>query len=186
MTLFQRHNRAHEQLVRYRALRHVHPLGSLPRSADGNYRGPWSAAAPRCPADRVSASTSIIPLAKTFNPVKFDARDIARRAQRAGMQYGVLTTKHHDGYAMFHTRESDCGHRAFALSEDIVRQYAEAFRAEGLKVGFYFSLIDWHHPDYPAFKRGRQALSMGQMAAFLASGPGIVSSRRCSARFASR
>ena len=53
--------------------------------------------------------------ATTFNPVKFDARDIARRAKAAGMQYGVLITKHHDGYAMFHTRESDYGSRAFAV-----------------------------------------------------------------------
>jgi alpha-L-fucosidase len=89
--------------------------------------------------------------AKTFNPVNFDARDIARRAKRAGMQYGVLITKHHDGYAMFHTRESDYGIEHSPYRKDIVRAYADAFRAEGLKVGFYFSLIDWHHADYPAF-----------------------------------
>ena len=89
--------------------------------------------------------------AKTFDPVNFDARDIARRAKRAGMQYGVLITKHHDGYAMFHTRETDWGIEHSPYKKDIVRAYADAFRAEGLKVGFYFSLIDWHHPDYPAF-----------------------------------
>ncbi len=89
--------------------------------------------------------------AKTFNPVKFNARDLARRAKAAGMQYGVLITKHHDGYAMFHTRETDWGIEHSPYQKDIVRQYVDAFRAEGLKVGFYFSLIDWHHPDYPAF-----------------------------------
>jgi alpha-L-fucosidase len=89
--------------------------------------------------------------AKTFNPVNFDAREVARRAKRAGMQYGVLITKHHDGYAMFHTRESNYGVEHSPYQNDIVREYADAFRAEGLRVGFYFSLIDWHHPDYPPF-----------------------------------
>ena len=100
--------------------------------------------------------------AKTFNPVKFDARDIAQRAKRAGMQYGVLITKHHDGYAMFHTRESDYGIEHSPYKKDIVRQYAEAFRAEGLKVGFYFSLIDWHHPDYPAFTEADKPYRWGK------------------------
>ena len=99
--------------------------------------------------------------ATTFNPIKFDARDIARRAKAAGMQYGVLITKHHDGYAMFHTHEADYGIEHSPYQKDIVRQYAEAFRAEGLKVGFYFSLIDWHHPDYPAFTDADQPYRWG-------------------------
>ncbi len=89
--------------------------------------------------------------AATFDPAHFDPRDWARRAKRAGMQYAVFTAKHHDGFAMFHTRTTDYSIEHTPFQRDIVREYVEAFRAEGLRVGLYFSLIDWHHPDYPAF-----------------------------------
>jgi alpha-L-fucosidase len=89
--------------------------------------------------------------AATFDPVHFDPRDWARRAKRSGMQYAVFTAKHHDGFAMFHTRTTDYSIEHTPFRRDIVREYVEAFRAEGLRVGLYFSLIDWHHPDYPAF-----------------------------------
>jgi alpha-L-fucosidase len=89
--------------------------------------------------------------AKTFNPEKWDARGLARMAKRAGMQYAVLTVKHHDGFSMFHTAHSDYSIEYSPFKRDIVREYTDAFRAEGLKVGLYYSLIDWHHPDYPAF-----------------------------------
>jgi alpha-L-fucosidase len=89
--------------------------------------------------------------AATFNPTRWDAGDLARRAREAGMRYAVLTTKHHDGYAMFDTRTSDFGVMHSPLRRDITREFAEAMRAEGLRVGLYFSLIDWSHPDYPAF-----------------------------------
>lgn len=100
--------------------------------------------------------------AKTFNPVKFDARVLARTAKWAGMRYGVLTSKHHDGFAMFHTRESDHSIEHTPFKRDIVREYTDAFRAEGLKVGLYFSLIDWHHPDYPAFVETDKPYRFGQ------------------------
>ncbi len=99
--------------------------------------------------------------AATFNPEKFDAREIAQLARRAGMTYGVLTTKHHDGFAMFHTATSDYGIAHTPFKRDIVREYSEAFRAEGLRVGFYFSLIDWHHPDYPAFTESDKPYKWG-------------------------
>ena len=67
------------------------------------------------------------------------------------MQYAVFTVKHHDGFAMFHTRTLTIRLSIRRFKRDIVREYSEAFRAEGLRVGLYFSLIDWHHPDYPAF-----------------------------------
>lgn len=100
--------------------------------------------------------------AKTFNPVKFDASAIARLAKEAGMQYGVLTSKHHDGFAMFHTRTSDHSVEHSPYGKDIVRQYTDAFRAEGLRVGLYFSLIDWHHPDYPAFSEADKPYRFGK------------------------
>jgi alpha-L-fucosidase len=99
--------------------------------------------------------------AGTFNPVKWDAPAIARMAKRAGMQYGVLTSKHHDGYSMFHTGQSDYSIEYSPFKRDIVREYTDAFRAEGLKVGLYYSLIDWHHPDYPAFAESDKPYKWG-------------------------
>lgn len=89
--------------------------------------------------------------ATTFNPTHWDPAGLARMAKSLGMQYAVFTTKHHDGYAMFHTKTSDFGVEHSPYGRDIVREFVEAFRAEGLRIGLYFSLIDWHHPDYPAF-----------------------------------
>jgi alpha-L-fucosidase len=90
--------------------------------------------------------------ADSFNPVNWDPVALARTAKSLGMQYAVFTTKHHDGYAMFDTKTSDFGVMHATYGKDIVRSYIEAFRAEGLRIGLYFSLIDWAHPDYPAFQ----------------------------------
>jgi alpha-L-fucosidase len=68
------------------------------------------------------------------------------------MRYAVFTTKHHDGFAMFHTKESDFSIEHTPYRRDIVREFCDAMRAEGLRVGLYYSLIDWHHPDYPPFR----------------------------------
>ncbi|HTJ71810.1 MAG TPA: alpha-L-fucosidase [Actinospica sp.] len=82
-----------------------------------------------------------------FDPDLFDARALARTARAAGMRYVVLTTKHHEGFCLWDSKVSDytsmrnCG-------RDLVAEFVEAARAEGLKVGFYHSLIDWNHPDY--------------------------------------
>jgi len=90
--------------------------------------------------------------ARQFNPTNFDAREIARLARRAGMQYGVLTAKHHDGFALFHSKAAGAfGVENSPIKRDLVREYVEGFRAEGLRPGLYYSLSDWHHPDYPAF-----------------------------------
>jgi len=89
--------------------------------------------------------------AATFDPQAFDAAALARLAKSCGMQYAVLTTKHHDGYAMFDTKVSEYSVMYSPYGRDIVRQFVEAMRKEGIRVGLYFSLADWHHPDYPAF-----------------------------------
>lgn len=100
--------------------------------------------------------------AATFDPQAWDARELARMAKRLGMQYAVLTAKHHDGYAMFHTKQSQHSIEQSPFRRDIVREFVEALRAEGLRVGLYFSLIDWHHPDYPAFREEGKPYAIGQ------------------------
>lgn len=85
---------------------------------------------------------------KYFNPDMFDAKEWARQAKDAGMKYAVLTTKHHEGFCMFDSKYTDYKITNTPFGRDLVKEYAEAFRAEGLKVGFYYSLIDWHHPDF--------------------------------------
>lgn len=89
--------------------------------------------------------------AAKFNPKQFDPKAWARLARDCGAEYAVLTTKHHDGYAMFHTALSDFSVEHSPFRRDIVREWIDAFRAEGLRIGLYFSLCDWHHPDSPAF-----------------------------------
>ncbi len=86
---------------------------------------------------------------ENFNPDLFDARDWARQAKAAGMKYAVLTTKHHEGFCLFDSQYTDYKSTNTPFKRDIVREYVDAFRAEGLKIGFYYSLIDWHHPSFP-------------------------------------
>lgn len=86
---------------------------------------------------------------KFFNPDLFDAREWARKAKEAGMKYAVLTTKHHEGFCNFDSRYTDYKITNTPFGRDLVREYVDAFRAEGIHVGFYYSLIDWHHPDFP-------------------------------------
>ena len=85
---------------------------------------------------------------KYFDPDLYDPKDWARRAKEAGMKYAVLTTKHHEGFCMFDTKYTDYKCTNTKAGRDLVREYVDAFRAEGIKVGFYYSLIDWHHPDF--------------------------------------
>lgn len=86
---------------------------------------------------------------KHFNPDLYDPREWARQAKAAGMKYAVLTTKHHEGFCMFDTQHTDYKCTNTPAGRDLVREYVDAFRAEGLRIGFYYSLIDWHHPDFP-------------------------------------
>jgi alpha-L-fucosidase len=90
--------------------------------------------------------------AATFDPTAWDPVALARRAKACGMTYAVFTTKHHNGYAMFDTAQSDFSVMHSPYGRDIVAGFVDAVRAEGLRVGLYFSLSDWHHPGYPAFR----------------------------------
>lgn len=84
-----------------------------------------------------------------FDPDMYDPREWARAAKKAGMKYAVLTTKHHEGFCLFDSAYTDYKATNTKAGRDLVREYVDAFREEGLKVGFYYSLIDWHHPDFP-------------------------------------
>ncbi|MFB9279035.1 alpha-L-fucosidase [Cohnella cellulosilytica] len=91
------------------------------------------------------------PYFEEFNPDKYDPRAWAKAAKAAGMKYAVLTAKHHDGFCLFDSKLTDYKSTNTKAGRDLVREFLVAFRAEGLKAGLYYSLIDWHHPDYPAY-----------------------------------
>ncbi len=86
-------------------------------------------------------------LAKHFHPKPNAARDWARLAKRAGQKYMVMTTKHHEGFCHWDSKLTDYNAVKQGPGRDLVKEYVEAARAEGLRVGFYYSLMDWHHPD---------------------------------------
>ena len=83
-----------------------------------------------------------------FNPDLFDPTEWAKKAKSAGMKYAVITTKHHEGFSMFSSEYSDYTVMNTPYEKDILKEWVDAFRAEGLKIGFYYSLIDWYHPDF--------------------------------------
>ena len=85
---------------------------------------------------------------RRFDPDLYDPREWARAARDAGMKYVVLTTKHHDGFCLWDSALTDYKATNTPAGRDLIAPYVEALRAEGLKVGFYHSLIDWHHPDF--------------------------------------
>lgn len=89
-----------------------------------------------------------------FKPAPDCAKAWAKLAKDAGCKYVVLTTKHHEGFDLFDTKLSDYNAKAFT-GRDMVREYLDAVRGEGLRAGFYHSLIDWHHPDYDFHKAKR-------------------------------
>lgn len=82
-----------------------------------------------------------------FNPDLFDPKAWAKAAREAGMKYFVITTKHHEGFCMWDTKHTDYKVTNTPAKRDLLREVVDAFRAEGIRVGFYYSLIDWHHPD---------------------------------------
>jgi alpha-L-fucosidase len=84
-----------------------------------------------------------------FDPDLYDPRAWARAAKNAGMKYFVVTTKHHDGFCLWDSDLTDYKATNTPYGRDLLAPMVEAFRAEGLKVGFYHSLIDWHHPQFP-------------------------------------
>jgi alpha-L-fucosidase len=84
-----------------------------------------------------------------FNPDLYNPADWAKKAKEAGMKYVVITTKHHEGFCLFDSKYTDYKVTNTPYGKDLIKMLCDAFRAEDIRVGFYYSLIDWHHPDFP-------------------------------------
>jgi alpha-L-fucosidase len=96
-----------------------------------------------------------------FNPTEFDAAEWVALAKAAGMKYITITSKHHDGFAMFDSKVSDYTIVARTpYKKDVLKALAEECRRQGLKLFFYHSQLDWHHPDY--YPRGRTGQDAGR------------------------
>jgi len=83
-----------------------------------------------------------------FNPDLYEPKEWARLAKDAGMKYVVFTTKHHDGFCMYDSKYTDYKVTNTPIKRDLLKELVTAFRAEGIRIGLYYSLIDWHHPDF--------------------------------------
>lgn len=84
-----------------------------------------------------------------FDPDLYDPKEWASAAKYAGMKYFVVTTKHHEGFCLWDSKLTDYKAPNTPAGRDLLRPMVEAFREEGSKIGFYHSLIDWHHPEFP-------------------------------------
>ena len=108
-------------------------------------RGEWVRNNERMP------EAEYLPFFDEFDPVDYDPAAWARAAKMAGVQYVILTAKHHDGFCLFDSKYTDFKSTNTKLGRDIVADFLAAVRAEGLRAGLYYSILDWHHPDYPHY-----------------------------------
>ncbi len=86
---------------------------------------------------------------EVFDPDLYDPKAWAKAAREAGMKYFVITAKHHEGFCLWDSKFTDYKVTNTPSGKDLLTPLVEAMRAEGLRVGFYYSLIDWHHPEFP-------------------------------------
>lgn len=115
-----------------------------------------------------------------FNPDLYDPVEWARAAKAAGMKYVVVTTKHHEGFCLWDSKYTDYKATKTPYGKDLLKPMVKAFRDEGLRVGFYHSLIDWHHGEFPidelhpqrgdkAFRKREKQRDMGKYVKYLHS-----------------
>lgn len=83
-----------------------------------------------------------------FNPVKFNAKEWAKMAKKMGAKYMTITTKHHEGFCLWPTKFTEFNISHTPYKKDILKELVEAYNAEGIDVNFYYSVLDWHHPDW--------------------------------------
>ena len=107
-------------------------------------RGEWVMYAEKIPADTYAR------FADEFKPTRYDPAAWVALAQEAGMKYMVLTARHHDGFSLFDSKVSNFTAPKTAAGRDLVREYVEACHRAGMKVGFYYSLLNWRYPAYLA------------------------------------
>ena len=108
-------------------------------------RGEWVRSVEKIPSEIYDR------YAEEFDPKHCDIRSWVRAARDAGMKYVILTAKHHDGFCLFDTAYTDFKSTNTAAGRDFVREFVDACREYGLRVGLYFSVIDWRHPDFPHY-----------------------------------
>lgn len=118
-------------------------------------RGEWVMEVEKIPVAKYE------PLAEQFDPVKFDADEWVRLFQRAGAKYITITSKHHDGFCMWDSKATDWDIvDRTPYGKDVLKQLAQACQRHGLKLFFYHSQLDWHHPDY--YPRGMTGTTAGR------------------------
>jgi alpha-L-fucosidase len=108
-------------------------------------RGEWVRSVEEMPHD------DYLPYFNEFSAQEFNPGEWARLAKKAGMKYAVFTAKHHDGFCLWDTKLTDFKSTNAPCGRDLVKEFLAAFRAEGIRVGLYFSIIDWRHPDFPHY-----------------------------------
>ena len=107
---------------------------------------------------------------KMFDPDLYNPTEWAKMAKEAGMKYAVITSKHHEGFCLFDSEFTDYKTTNTPAKRDLLKEWVEAFRAEGLKVGFYYSLLDWHHPHYTVDRNHPQSVKTDEEYAKLNEG----------------
>lgn len=100
-------------------------------------------------------------LQKIFNPIDFNAKTWVGIAKNAGMKYITLITRHHDGFSNFDTKQSDWNVMKTPFKRDIVKELADECHLQGIKICFYYSLLDWYRSDYP-YELGRTGKGTGR------------------------
>jgi alpha-L-fucosidase len=108
-------------------------------------RGEWVRSVERIPQEEY------LQYFEEFKAEEYRPKEWAALAKKAGMKYAVLTAKHHDGFCLWDSKLTDFKATKTPAGRDLVREYLEAFRAEGIRTGLYFSIIDWSHFDFPHF-----------------------------------
>ena len=108
-------------------------------------RGEWVRSTEEMPEEEY------LPFMKEFDARDYNPKQWAKEAKAAGMKYVVLTAKHHDGFCLFDSKYTDFKITNTKVNKDLIKEFVEACHEEGLKVGLYYSLLDWHHRDYPSF-----------------------------------
>ncbi|UCD76261.1 MAG: alpha-L-fucosidase [Phycisphaerales bacterium] len=97
-------------------------------------------------------------LYRQFNPIEFDAAEWVAAAKAAGMKYLVITSKHHDGFCLWDSRFTDYDIMSTPFQRDVLAELAEECRRRGIRFCTYYSICDWHHPDYPTDSPGGRGL----------------------------